>query len=283
MKVLVLGASGFLGGHVYQKLVESNVFKEIRGTSHSSYVEGLCRLDINDKKNFEEYYRKYNPEFVIWTMMSAENEQKLIHTGLRNLLDIIDKQTTKLIYVSSDGIFSSGKGYFNEETEPTYLDLKNPLSDYTNAKLDGEKMIRKEHKNHFIIRTGPLYGQDIQGDWDTRISTLLLIVTAKETYRRADNLFKTFVHVEDLADAMIELLAIDYTGILHVGPKTKESYYSFNLKMAKKLKLNYTLLKPERMPVEEAQKKGITLDTSLNTSKCSLLLETKFRELSCVG
>jgi len=278
VKVLVLGASGFLGGYVYHNLLKDNLFKEILGTSQSSSIESLYSIDINDEKKFGEFYRKYNPDFVIWTVMSADNEKTLIHAGLKHLLNMIDIQT-KLIYVSTDGIFSSGEGCFNENAEPSYLDTQNPLSNYTNAKLDGEKMIQKEHQNHIVLRTGPLYGQDLQGNWDSRVLTLQSTLTANKTYKRADNLFKTFVHVEDLASAIIELLSIDYTGILHVGPNTKESYYTFTLKMAKKLKLDNTLLEPDRIPIKEAREKGISLDTSLNTVKCSSLLETKFREV----
>jgi dTDP-4-dehydrorhamnose reductase len=278
LKVLVLGASGFLGGHVYHNLLKNNLLKEILGTSHSSSVENLDSININDGKKFEEFYRKYNPKFVIWTVMSADNEQQLIHTGLRNLLNVIDEQT-KLIFVSTDGILSNGNGYFDENSEPAYLDQNNPLSTYTNAKLDGEKIIQKEHKNHIIIRTGPLYGQDLQGNWDSRVSALQTTLRVNKAYKRADNLFKTFVHVEDLANAIIELLTIDYTGVLHVGPKTKESYYTFNLKMAIKLKLDKTLVKPDQIPIEEAKEKGIPLDTSLDTSLCNSLLTTRFREV----
>lgn len=278
MKVLVLGASGFLGGYVYHNLLKNNLFKEILGTSHSSNAENLYCININEEKKFEEYYRKYNPEFVIWTLMSVDNEQILIHSGLKNLLNVIEEHT-KLIYVSTDGIFSNWEGYINEDTEPAFLDIKNPLSNYTNAKLDGEKLIQKEHKNHIIIRTGPLYGQDLKGKWDSRVSALQSALTANQAYKRADNLIKTFVHVEDLANAIIELLAIDYGGVLHVGPKTKESYYTFNLKMAKKLKLNETFLKPDYIPIKEAREKGISLDTSLDTTKCRSLLATKFREV----
>lgn len=278
MKVLVLGASGFLGAHVYDNLIKDNQFKEIVGTSNSSVIEGLYTINSNDEKKFGEFYRKCTPDFVIWTVMSADNEETLIHKGLKHLLKMIDKQT-KLIYVSTDGIFSSGEGCFDEHAAPSYLETHNPLSGYTNAKLDGERMIQKEHQNHIIVRTGPLYGQNLRGNWDSRVSALQSALTDNQPYKRADNLFKTFVHVEDLAHAIIELLSIDYTGLLHVGPKTKESYYTFSLKMAKKLKLDTTLIEPDRIPVKEAIKRGVSLDTSLNTVKCSSLLKTKFREV----
>jgi dTDP-4-dehydrorhamnose reductase len=278
VKVLVLGASGFLGRHVYEKLLGNNLFKETIGTSYLSSSGKLESINIIDCHSFQEFYKKQNPDTVIWAAMSISNEQQLIHAGLRNLLRVIDEQT-KLIYVSTDGFFSNGKGNFDEEDEPTYLDQKNPLSIYTNAKLDGEEMIRKEHKNHIIIRTGPLYGKDFQGNWDSRVSALQTKLKANETYERADNLFKTFVHVEDLANAIIELSTTSFTGVLHVGPKTNESYYTFNLKIATLLNMNKSLVQPTQIPIEEAREKGIPLDTSFNTLKCSSLLTTVFREL----
>lgn len=184
--------------------------------------------------------------------MSADNEKTLIYEGFNNLLNMIDKQT-KLIYVSTDGIFSSGEGCFNENAKPSYLDTQNPLSNYTNAKLDGEKMIQREHQNHIILRTGPLYGQDLQGNWDSRVLALQSALTANKAFKRVDNLFKTFVYLEDLASAIIELLSIDNTEFLHVGLKTKESYYTFTLKIANKLKLDSTLLEPDQISIKEAR------------------------------
>jgi dTDP-4-dehydrorhamnose reductase len=279
VKVLVLGASGFLGRHVYKKLLGNNLFTETVGTSYLSSTEELDSINVIDFHSFQEFYEKHNPDAVIWALMSISNEQQLIHSGLGNLLQLIDEQT-KLIYVSTDGFFPNGKGNFDEDDEPTYLDQKNPLSTYTNAKLDGENMIRKEHKNHIILRTGPLYGKDFQGKWDSRVSALLTKLKANEAYERADNIFKTFVHVEDLANAIIELLTTNLTGVLHVGPKTNESYYTFNLKMATLLNLENTLVQPNHIPAIEAREKRIPLDTSLNTSKCRSLLTTVFRELS---
>jgi dTDP-4-dehydrorhamnose reductase len=140
VKVLVLGASGFLGRHVYEKLLGNNLFTETVGTSYLSRTEKLESINVIDFHSFQEFYKKYNPDAVIWTLMSSSNEQQLIYKGLGNLLQIIDEQT-KLIYVSTDGIFENGKGNFDEDDEPTYLDPKNPLSTYTNAKLDGEEMM----------------------------------------------------------------------------------------------------------------------------------------------
>lgn len=279
MKVLVLGASGFLGRHVYEKLLGNSLFKETIGTSYLSSTEKLESINAIDLHSFQEVYKKHNPDAVIWALMSTNNEQQLIHTGLGNLLQLIDEKT-KLVYVSTDGIFPNGKGDFDEEDKPAYLDQNNPLSIYTNAKLDGEEMIRKEHENHIILRTGPLYGTDSEGKWDSRVSALQTKLKANEAYERADNIFKTFVHVEDLANAIIELLTKNFTGLLHVGPKTKESYYSFNFKIAAVLNMDNTLVQPTQMPIIEAREKGIPLDTSLNTSKCRSLLSTVFRELS---
>jgi dTDP-4-dehydrorhamnose reductase len=278
VKGLVLGASGFLGGHVYHKLINNHLIKEIVGTSYLSGDKKLESININNRDEFEEFYKNRNPDFVIWTLMRPDNEQPLIHKGLRKLLDVISEQTL-LIYVSTDGIFSDGIGHFNENEEPSYLNKNNPSSTYTNAKLDGEKMIQQEHKNHIIIRTGPLYGQDLKGNWDPRVSNLQKALRANEPYKRADNIFKTFVHVEDLANAIIELLTIDYRGNLHVGPKMKESYYSFNSKIATKLELNNTLVISDQVSIEEIRERGVLLDTSLDTTKCNSLLITRFREV----
>ena len=163
-----------------------------------------------------------------------------------------------------------------EEDHPSYINTSNPLSVYANAKIDGEILV-SNHPNHVIIRTGPLYGKDANGKWDKRIRVLIEQLSSGKPIERATNLFKTFVHVNDLSRAIVEMIEKDYIGIIHVGPLTKESYYTFSCKIAQSLGFKRDLILQAILEPKEAKRKGIPLDTSLNTQKCFSQLSTKFR------
>jgi dTDP-4-dehydrorhamnose reductase len=274
MKVLVLGASGFLGGKVYRNLKDKY---EVLGTYFSSKEnDELARIDINNYNDVRKVFEEFKPDIVIWCLLNMNNEKKLTEIGLSNVIKSLD-YSSKLIYISTDG-FYGGNGDYREDVELKHYSVENPLSAYVNAKIDGEKAVIS-HKNHAIVRTGPLYGQDINNNWDKRITDLINTLSQNKKIYRSSNLYKTFVQVDDLANLIGEIVEKDYKGIIHVGPGEKESYFTFNRKIARKLNLNEELILEDIIEQEQSNLKGIPLDTSMNTEKCRRLFSTKFRSV----
>ncbi|WP_373897196.1 hypothetical protein ACER0A_000165 [Haloimpatiens sp. FM7315] len=114
-----------------------------------------------------------------------------------------------------------------------------------------------------IVRTGPLYGQDVHGNWDKRIDNLINSLSQNQIICRSSNLYKTFVHVDDLTDLIFEMIEKNYRGIIHGGPENKESYYTFNKKIARKLNLDEGLINEDIIDKEYVKINGIPLDTSI--------------------
>ncbi|WML33475.1 sugar nucleotide-binding protein [Clostridium sp. OS1-26] len=276
IKILILGASGFLGGKVYLKLKKQANFKVV-GTCHKAYEnDNLKRMNVKNVNDVKEIFNEYKPDVVVWCLLDRNNEKELTDIGLINIMRNIDN-TTKFIYISTDA-FVEGKGNYSEELLLNHYNCGNPVAGYVNAKVKGEEIV-KNHKNHIIIRTGPLYGQDIEGNWDKRISNLIDSLSQNQTIHRSSNLYKTFVYVDDLADLIYEMIEMDFKGLIHVGPEQKESYYTFNRKMARKLGLDENLVIEDTISIENAIANGIPLDTSMNTSKCKMIFKTSFRNV----
>lgn len=276
MKILILGASGYLGGKVYEKL-SSKTNMEVLGTCFTSQKNrGLTTVNINDEAEAKNLFSKFNPDVVICCLLSMNNERELTDKGLQLVVKNI-KTSTKLIYISTDG-FAEGQGNYLEDTALRHFSLSNPVSGYVNAKIDGENRV-KTHGNSIVIRTGPLYGKDIYGNWDKRIDNLLSSLAQNQTVFRSSNLYKTFVHVDDLADLICEMTEKHYNGIIHAGPEMKESYYTFNMKIAKQLNLNEGLILAEEIDPVVAKSKGMPLDTSMNTAHCRKTFNTCFRNV----
>jgi len=272
MRVLLLGASGYLGSSLYDKL--KKYYDDLIGTSFQKKVDELYQIDINDSEQVKALLEEYTPDTIIWSLMSGVEEDKLTKKGLDNVLKTMP-ETTRFIYISSDSVFAGGKGNYSEEATTQYLNISNPLHIYANAKIDAEEMVKK-HVNHLIIRVGPIYGRNSNHLWDNRLGLLIENLPKGNRLKRADNLYKTFVHIDDVVDGVVEMLNKQMQGIIHLGPLQKESYYSFNIKQAKKLGLDDSLIEADYITQEEARERWIPLDTSLNTAKCSQLLSTKF-------
>lgn len=277
-RVLLLGASGYLGTQLMAVLRQDPELETIGTCCTSSAKKDLVRLDVTEPEPFLNLLEKFRPNEIIWVMMSGQKEQKLIGSGLGALLQWMTEKN-RLLFVSTDGIFAQGTGGFTEEDEGMPLPRVNPLFGYVEAKRMGESWIRSRHDNHLILRVGPIYGKNSEGIWDKRTSYMLENWQDGKEIHVANNLFKSFLHVEDLASALHELVKSPHKGILHLGPNQKESYHSFYRKMAVVHGLLPDFIKENEISAEEARSRGIPLDTSLDMSRAEEILTTRFRRV----
>lgn len=268
MKVLILGASGFLGGKVFQRIKVKAGFNVLGTCYHSNNKDDLIKLDITNEEKIKAIICEFKPDIILWSLMSKECEKDLVKIGLNNILKYIPTKQ-KLIFMSSNAVFRGNgvKGNYSEEHKPIYINGNEPLDLYANAKIDGEKIVKK-HENSIIIRPGAIFGQDINGEWDKRISDLINKLEHGKEVVRTKNLYNTFVKVDELVSAILELIKIDFKGIIHLGPEKKESYYDYYTKMAKKLNLDVTLIKSDM--INEPR------DLSIETFKCRGMLGDMF-------
>lgn len=279
-KVLLLGGSGYLGTQILQELGQEQE-NEIVATCYSSSARSdLTRIDVKDAGSFAALVKQFQPDVIVWSLRGVDSEdaRELIEQGMRTLLENASEHS-KIIYLSTDGVFGQKTGPFTEEEETELLDKRNPLAGYCHAKAKGEELVRGWSENHLILRFGPIYGKNGADVWDKRVSALASELDEGREVVRTGNLYKSFIHVEDLALAIGELVPSAYTGTLHLGPANKESYYSFCRKMAARLGLSPELVKEDELSAERARELGIPLDTSLDTSRARALLKTTFRSL----
>ncbi len=277
IKVLILGASGFLGGHLYKDMRMDDSF-EVMGTYNGNRdCDELKKIDVADKSEIGNIIKYFEPDVVLWSLMSKTSEKYLIELGLNNILECISSKQ-KLIFISSNAVFNGGQGNHKEEEEPQYKNSNDSIAIYANAKIDAEKIVKKL-ENYIIVRPGAIYGKDIQGKWDSR--TTRFIEEAKENKEviRTKNLYTTFVKVDELALAITELIKIDYKGIIHLGPEKKCSYYDYYRNIAMNLEIDENIVKSNLISYEDVKKYGRSLENSLNTEKCRELLGNIFTEV----
>ncbi|MEK4823949.1 sugar nucleotide-binding protein [Niallia sp. FSL W8-0951] len=276
MKIIILGSTGFLGFSLFALASSISDFS-VYGTSRFPNAHShILQLDINNKHQVTQLMNHIDPDVVIWSLMDGENEKQLIEIGLNNILTAIPPKT-KLIYLSTDAVFVDGKGNYSETDLPGFLPSEAPLSTYINAKHIGEELLLTNHTNHIIIRTGPIYGKNANQDIEARTKRLIHKIKKYGYANTPANTFKTFVHIDDLSKAIIEIINMNLTGVLHVGPIQKESYYSFYVKRLSQIGFATTNLLP--FSIKKYEKAFHAFDTSLNTQKAASLLKTYFRNV----
>ncbi|MFV2049785.1 NAD-dependent epimerase/dehydratase family protein [Metabacillus sp. YM-086] len=105
MKILILGGKGFFGSSIMAQALLKNI--TVYGTSRTiSNSINIIKTDVSNKTSLLSLLDKSVPDVIIWALMSDKNEIELVNNGLLNLLSLIKKET-KLIFMSTDAIFTS--------------------------------------------------------------------------------------------------------------------------------------------------------------------------------
>lgn len=208
-KVLVTGASGFIGSTLVDKLLQLGyeVFAGIRSTSSRKYLQDtrIRFIDLNYtsveemSKLFKE--ENFNTIFHLAARTKAkrkEDFERVNYKYVKNLADALEGLNTKLIFLSSFAAHGPG-----EETSfaPVKIEDKNtPDTGYGKMKLKAEEYLNSNFNGKYIIlRPTGVYGAR-ETDYFVYFQTINNHI---EPYLGFIPQRLTFVHVDDLVDVCI--------------------------------------------------------------------------------
>lgn len=220
MKVLVIGASGFLGKTVFYKLKQAGV--EVIGTYNTKPVDGMEKLDVLDVESLLSLLGSSQPDAIIWTVMNHNLEEEIAEKVMPKLCQHIG--VARLIFLSTSVALEEN---MSEDVTPLMRTSDMYNYHYFNGNIKSEKEIQKL-RNYCIVRPGSIYGINPYGEMDVRSRALKEHVDSGEEYVRADNIIFSIVEVNELEAAIVELINSDYVGILNVSEEQPVSHYEFN-------------------------------------------------------
>ena len=258
MKLLILGAGGYLGGVLHARALARADVTAV-GTTRQ-------QADVLHAAAVTTFLREAAPDAVVWCLADFEKETTLSAEGLANVLQALPSQT-RFVYVST--MLAQGANQ-TEDTPPVPRADGAYLADYVNGKIAGEALVRTR-PNHVILRSGQVYGLDAQGAPDKRMQRIAAQCAAGQFLPRAADAFVSTVHVEDLADSILELCHNDFKGTLCVAAPPV-SYYHFYRQLAVLTGLPAEIITP--------QAPSDAPNDYFNTRVCHQILQTKLRGIS---
>lgn len=232
-KFLIIGANGYLGSYLYQKLKTS--FPKTIGTSHKPSVH-LEFLDLNKPSlSFLDHYHTHYTHAIICAAIPniVKCEQNPKETFLQNVLgtvnlvrDLTDLNIKPIVF-SSDVVFDGKDKLYTESS------LANPLNEYGKQKKILEDLIPKISSDALVIRLSKIYSAQ------SKDSTMLFDLGSKllqeQHIKAASDLYFNPICIDDVYQGLLTLLKNNCSGLYHLSGQETTSWYELASSLAKEL------------------------------------------------
>ncbi|MEV0899466.1 sugar nucleotide-binding protein [Actinoplanes sp. NPDC049802] len=217
-RLLVTGATGSLGRRVMARAAAAG-FQPVGASLSASEL----RLDIRDPADVRRVIADVRPDAIVHTAAGRDRDDwPATADGAANVA--LAAAGIRLVHVSSDAIFSGRHGEYDEDALP------DPIYPYGAAKAAAETAVRAIDPGAAIVRTSIIMGD---GRGAHEILTHDLIAGRVGGALFTDEIRKP-VHVDDLADALLELAGGDYAGVLNVAGPDAISRYDLGVLVARR-------------------------------------------------
>ena len=247
MRVLIIGASGFIGHHLRRRLTQNADF-EVTGTYNARAPEDIddswYALEITDHHRLDQIFQRVMPEVVV--LLAAMADVKTAETnperatnvnvnGARNVSRLCTEYNARLVFLSSEYVFKGDLGNYKEDEEP------NPDTQYGRTKWQAEIAIAEEACDWSIIRTSVVFGWPITGRRNIATAIIDRLRDGK-TFEGDASTYRSPIYVDHLTEGIAQLIKDYQPGTFHIAGTDWMNMYQFGLAVAKVFELDNTLV-----------------------------------------
>lgn len=190
MRVLITGASSFIGRHLLKRLCSLPGY-EVSGTcrthppssrppavSHQAAPEPRADSqkviagvrwypsELTNQEQLEELFQLALPDVVVHLAAvtdvaeaekAPERASEVNVSGTENIVQLCLHYRARLVFLSTDYVFSGDRGYYREDETPS------PVVHYGKTKWNAEQAVARELSRWAILRTSLVYGWPAPG------------------------------------------------------------------------------------------------------------------------
>ena len=237
MKILVTGASGFIGSFIVEEALKQGLetWAAVRGSSSKAYLQdkriNFIELNLSSKEQLVEQLRSHQFDYVVHaagvTKCLNKHDFRRINTeGTKNLVTALlelKMPLKRFVFISSLSVFGAIREQQPYE-EIRETDTPQPNTEYGRSKLEAEQWLEKLSENsersessedsdkkpfpYVILRPTGVYGPR-EKDYFLMAQSIKQHSDFAVGYKRQDI---TFVYVSDVVQAVFLALEKGQTG-----------------------------------------------------------------------
>lgn len=216
-KILITGASGFIGSFLVEEALNRNmeVWAAVRKSSSREYLQDsrihFIELNLSSREQLHQQLASYRFDYVVHaagvTKCLNKTDFFRVNTdGTRNLVNVLQElqmPLTRFVFLSSLSIF----GAIREQQPYEAIregDIPQPNTAYGKSKLQAEEAVRQSSLPYIILRPTGVYGPR-EKDYFIMAKSIKNHTDFSVGFKQQDI---TFVYVKDVVQAVF--LALDH-------------------------------------------------------------------------
>ena len=249
MRVLIIGASGFIGHYLQRRLLQKSGF-DVTSTYNSRAPKDIDQswylLEITDHHRLDQIFQEVRPEVVVLLAaiadvktaeMGPERATGVNVDGARQVARLCKQHHARLIFLSSEYVFRGDRGNYQEDDSP------DPNTHYGRTKWQAELAVAEEASQWSIVRTSLVYGWPITGRQNLATAIVDRLKNG-ESYEGDTGTYRTPIYVEHLTEGIMQLVANYHPGISHLAGADWMNMYQFGHAVAGAFDLDSRLVNP---------------------------------------
>ena len=266
-KLLVTGASGFLGWNICREAKESwDLYGTVFANPKEAPGVNIIRIDLTDFKALKKIFKDIGPDAVIHAAAATspnycqehpDRSKKINVEAAVNLAGLCADRNIPFVFTSTDLVFDGLNAPYREDAPVC------PVNIYGEQKVIAEKKILGIYPSTAVCRMPLMFGEPATVDSGFFRSMIKALKEGDELNLFVDE-FRTPVSGQTGARGL--LLAVEKAkGLLHFGGKERISRFNFGILMMDVLNVSEARLvrrSQKEMKMSAPRAPDLTMDSS---------------------